>query len=130
RRLVVTLRATRKRTLRRGGEGPTTETEVVHEFSLELAGEETYASGEHDFALDLPAEIESRVDVGGLLGDALRAARAVRSMSEGRLRWRLGATLEIPWKRNLAKAIDLNVREEPGADIDEPPPPRAPRTPP
>ncbi|MEZ4454385.1 MAG: hypothetical protein R3B09_33345 [Nannocystaceae bacterium] len=126
RRLIVTLRATRSRSVRSSGQGPTTETEVVHDFSIELAGEETYESGEHDFTLDLPWQIESKVDVGGFLGDALKMARAVQSMNAGRLRWRLTATLEIPWRRNLSKSIDLNVREEAVDEDDPPPPPRPP----
>lgn len=120
--LTVVLRATRRTRVRGGGQGAAVEDEVIHEFSVALGGEQVYESGEHEFALELPRELEARAEVGGLLGDAVRAARAFKSMTEGRLRWRLVVTLVIPWKRNLSKAFDVNVLEELGEPEVEPPP--------
>lgn len=123
--LVVVLRATRRRLVQ--GQSPSYQDEVVHEFSAGLGGEQTYESGEHRFAIELPCELESRPEVGGLFGQAVSAARAFKSMTEAKLRWRLVVTLVIPWKRNLSKAFDINVFEELG-DPDETPPPAGARS--
>jgi hypothetical protein len=120
--LMVALRATRRR-LVHAGQGSSYQDEVVHEFSVGLGGEETYESGEHPFAIELPRELDMRSEAGGVFGQAVAAARAFKSMTEAKLRWRLVVTLVIPWKRNLSKAFGINVFEEVGEPEDTPPPP-------
>jgi hypothetical protein len=129
RRLVVALRAHRRRNAlgaiaaRARDAGP--REEMMFEFECNVAGEGTFESGEHRFAIDIPTEIDASVQAGGLLGDALRAVKTVDSLTHGQLRWRLTAFLDIPWKRNLSNAIDIAVREDaPDIDDEEDPPPR------
>lgn len=115
-RLVVALEATRKRyVMERGADGrtsrvPRRETLVHHE--VELGGERTYESGVRNFTVPIPHRIEAKVELDGMIGDALRAAQALRSMTESPIHWTLTAFLDIPWKRNLSKQIDLAVRAD------------------
>ena len=115
RRLVVALEATRKRmTAQRRSDGrvsPVQKTETLVDHKVEVAGEQTFHSGQHRFEIHVPTTIEAKVDVGGTLGDVINAAQAVRSMTSSPVRWKLKAYLDIPWKRNLSKDIDLSVRE-------------------
>ncbi|EDM76466.1 hypothetical protein PPSIR1_00867 [Plesiocystis pacifica SIR-1] len=115
RRLVVALVATRKRmTAQRGSDGrvaPVQRTETLVDHQVDVEGEQSFVSGRHRFAIHIPDSIEAKVDVGGTLGDVLNAAQAVRSMTASPIRWKLRAYLDIPWKRNLSKAIDLSVRD-------------------
>ncbi|MEM9463309.1 MAG: hypothetical protein AAGF11_54710 [Myxococcota bacterium] len=133
--LTVTLQATRRRRVlvedHRRGRRTAMRNEVIYEFVGEVGGEQTYASGEHAFAVELPLTIEVPVEVDGLLGDALRAVRTVQAMTERPIRWQLVATLVIPWKRNLSKAIDLAVRDASEGPSSQPPKskPRTPETP-
>ena len=128
RHLSVTLRATRKRlaleNLGRRGGARRMETEVAFEHIIEVRGEQTFESGQFSFDVDIPTEIDPPVEIGGLLGDALRGAAALKSMTESKLRWKLIATLEIPWKRNVQHEIDVAVRME-----QRPPAPPAPPRP-
>lgn len=113
-RLVVALRATRKRYVKqRGSDGrvsPVQRDETLVDHEVELAGERTYQSGVHRFTVPIPARMDAKVEIDGLLGDALRAAQTLRSMTESPIRWKLVAFLDIPWKRNLSKEIDLAIR--------------------
>lgn len=113
-RLVVTLRATRKRYVaQRSSDGrvaPVQRTETLVEHEVELGGERSYDSGAHSFTVRVPARIDAKLDVGGKLGDVLQAAQAFKSMTESPIRWKLVACLDIPWKRNLTKEIDVSVQ--------------------
>lgn len=114
-RLVVTLRATRKRYVaQRASDGrvaPVQRSEVLVDHEVELDGERSYDSGVHQFEVRIPARIDAKVDVGGKLGDLLSAAQTIKSMTESPIRWELVAFLDIPWKRNLSKETDLSVHE-------------------
>jgi hypothetical protein len=113
-RLVVALRATRKRyVVQRGSDGrsgPVQRSETLVEHEVELGGERSYDSGTQQFTIHVPARIDAKLDLDGVIGDALRAAQALRSMTESPIHWTLTAFLDIPWKRNLSKQIDLSVR--------------------
>lgn len=113
-RLVVTLRATRKRyVVQRGSDGrtaPVQRNETIVEHEVELDGARTYESGTQQFTVHIPARIDAKVELDGKLGDVLRAAQTLRSMTESPIHWTLTACLDIPWKRNLSKQIDLSVR--------------------
>jgi hypothetical protein len=133
RRLVVAVKARRKpnalgRIAGRARESTPGE-ETVFDFESTIAGERIYEGGEHRFAIDLPDALDPSIDAGGLLGDALRAARTVHSLTQGQLRWTLVAFLDIPWKRNLSNSIEIAVRDD-ASDLDddepEPAPPPAP----
>ena len=121
---MVALRASRKRLAvenlasRKGGR--TFKTERVYDFEAIVEGEQTFESGEFRFEVDVPLEIDTKVNAGGLLGDALRAAQTVKSMAEGQLRWRLVAFLDIPWKRNVTNEIELAIRDIDLSDDDDP----------
>lgn len=67
------------------------------------------AGGEHRFAIALPTELDARVEVDGVFGDTLRTIQSLRSMTESSTRWVLAGVLEIPWKRNLSKEVELCV---------------------
>lgn len=114
-RLVVVLEASRKRYVtQRGSDGrvsPVQRTETLINHEVEVAGERSYDSGSHRFTVHLPTKIDAKINVGGTLGDVLNAAQAVKSMTESPIKWKLRAILDIPWKRNLSKQIDLAVRE-------------------
>jgi hypothetical protein len=113
-RLVIALRATRKRTvIQRGSDGrtaPVQRSETLVEHEVELGGEQTYESGTRQFTVPIPGHIDAKVELDGMLGDALRAAQAVRSMTSSPIHWTLTAFLDIPWKRNLSKQIDVSIR--------------------
>jgi len=113
-RLVVALRATRKRyVMQRGSDGrtaPVQRSETIVDHEVELGGQHTYESGVRQFTVPIPARIDAKVEVDGLIGDVLRGAQALRSMTESPIHWTLTAFLDIPWKRNLSKQIDLSVR--------------------
>jgi hypothetical protein len=115
-RLVVALRATRKRyVLQRGSDGrtaPVQRSETLVEHEVELGGERTYESGTAQFTIHIPDRIDAKVDVNGVIGDALRAAQTLRSMTESPIHWTLTAVLDIPWKRNLSKQIDVSIRSD------------------
>ncbi|HVI01090.1 MAG TPA: hypothetical protein VM869_20370 [Enhygromyxa sp.] len=115
-RLVVTLRATRKRyVVQRGSDGrssPVQRNETIVEHEVELGGERTYESGTHSFTVHIPDRIAAKVEIDGMLGDALRAAQTLRSMTESPIHWTLTGFLDIPWKRNVSKQIDLSIRAD------------------
>ncbi len=131
-RLSIALRARRARipieNLRKRNATPL-QTEDVFDFAVDVDGDRTYETGEHTFAIDIP-EDPPEPEVPGFLGDALKAARAFQSMTQSELRWRLVATLHLPWKRNLTKTIDVVVRDASQRPAPPPPPPRKPREPP
>jgi hypothetical protein len=115
-RLIVVLRATRKRTvIERGSDGrtsPVQRNETLVEHEVELGGQRTYESGTHQFTVPIPNRIDAKVELDGMIGDALRAAQAIRSMTQSPIHWTLTAVLDIPWKRNISKHIDLSIRAE------------------
>jgi hypothetical protein len=104
------------------------ELEDVFDLAVELAGAQRYASGSFAFAIDIPDEIPT-VELEGLLGQALRAARAFKSLTHGELRWRLVAWLEIPWKRNLQHEAAIVVNEARPRPKTAPPPTKPPPRP-
>ncbi|MCA9681142.1 MAG: hypothetical protein KC457_03035, partial [Myxococcales bacterium] len=125
RRLLVVLFATRKRLAvenlaqpKGKRSAPTMQDERVYEFELTVTGEQVFTSGRHRFEVDLPYALDHAVQGGGLFGDALRAVQTAKSMTQHHPRWKLRATLDIPWKRNLSKTIDLAVREIGSSDVD------------
>ena len=132
-RLVLALRAKRTRipveNLRNEQATPL-QFEDVFDIAVDVAGEQTFQSGSYFFAIDVPDEVPEE-EVGGLIGDALKAARALKAMTQTELRWRLVAWLEIPWKRNLKKEVAIAVNEpRPKAPAPPPPPTPPPYRPP
>ncbi len=114
RRLVVALRATRKRLGVSSSGGKTTPVqkhETIIDHEIEVSGEQTYETGSHYFALHVPDRVDPEIRVKGPLGDLLEGVQAVRSMTDSPIKWTLVAFLDIPWKRNLSKSIDLTIRE-------------------
>ena len=133
-RLVIALRAKRTRipveNLREKQATPL-QFEDVFDIAVDVAGEQTYENDStYFFSIDVPDK-EPDENVGGLIGDALKAARAFKAMTETELRWRLVAWLEIPWKRNLKKEVSISVNEPrpkaPAPPPPQPPPPAPPR---
>lgn len=130
-RLVIALRAKRTRipieNLRNKQATPL-QLEDVFDLAVDVAGERTYDNGSmYAFSIDVPDK-EPEEKIGGLIGDALEAARAFKAMTETELRWRLVAWLEIPWKRNLKKEVAISVNE-PRPKAPAPPPPPSPAPP-
>lgn len=114
RRLVVALRATRKRLsvkTTNGKTAPVQQQQTIVDHEIDVGGEQTYETGSHYFALHVPDRIDPEIKVKGPLGDLLEGVQAVRSMTDSPIKWTLVAFLDIPWKRNLSKTIDLTVRE-------------------
>lgn len=111
-RLLVALRATRSKVgFERGQDGKhdkVTRNETVHREVIELGGQKLYESGSFAFALFVP-EIDAPVEQGGVLGDVLRAAKALDQMRSSPITWTLMGMLEIPWRRNLSKKLPVSV---------------------
>ena len=57
----------------------------------------------------MPVRLAPKVDVDGVLGDAVRVAQSLHSMTATPIEWTLVGFLDIPWKRNLSKQIDVSV---------------------
>lgn len=96
-----------------GKQTQTKHTETLCDMERELAGARSYHRDSYSFELTIPSDIDKpiEVDSGGILGDV---ARVVQSVAQGRslpASWRIVAKLDIPWKRNLEKKVDITVRE-------------------
>ena len=109
--LEVSLEATRKRiTIEKnnGRTGTRTVTDTVFKRVVQVSQAGTHESGTYPFEIDVPSE-ESEIEVEGWLGNAVRAAQALKAMTEGELRWSVIATLEVPWRRNLKTKIPVTL---------------------
>ncbi|MEM6993399.1 MAG: hypothetical protein AAF721_22995 [Myxococcota bacterium] len=125
-RLVITLQAWRTRIPienLRNKQATTLARESVYILAQDIADERTFESGRFPFTFDIPDE-PTEIEVDGLLGEAVKAARAFKGLTEGELRWELEAHLEIPWKRNLHKKVRISIG---AAKPDESPPPAPPQ---
>lgn len=114
RRLVVALRASLKRLSVKTGSGkatPVQQHETIIDHQVDVGGEQTYETGTHYFAVHVPDRIDPEIKVKGPLGDLLEGVQAVRAMTDSPIKWTVVAFLEIPWKRNLSRTIDLTVRD-------------------
>lgn len=115
-RLVVGLRAS-QRTIeytKVGGVRAANATRTtVFSFEHELAGLQSYASGEHRFELPIPADARDLRATpgtgGGTLGSVARTVASVVTPTAGPIEWQVWVTLEIPWSRNLDHAVDVIV---------------------
>jgi hypothetical protein len=114
-RLVLAIRATqglvsygRDST---GARSLETDQVVVFKHNAELAGERTYSDGEtFSGELVIPADVLDREpEIPGTIGQVARAVQSVTSPRKLPLEWRVMALLEIPWKRNLKKVVDVTV---------------------
>jgi hypothetical protein len=114
-RLVLAIRATQGLVSygkdASGGRSLKTDQLVVYRQNLELAGERTYSDGEtYQGELTLPADVLDREpEIPGTIGQVARAISSVTSPRKLPLEWRVMALLDIPWKRNLKKVLDLAV---------------------
>ncbi len=87
----------------------------IYEFEIELASTQTFKSRRYDFELRIPSnaiEVEPGVRSGGVLGDVARVVSSVTTRPTDPVAWSVFAFLDIPWKRNLAEAVDIAVTEE------------------
>jgi hypothetical protein len=114
RRLVVTLRARQKLvTLKRGDGGRSVGASHVdvYQFDLELGGAKTYESETLPFELTVPPDaLDLRPGAPSTpLGEVARTIASAVSPSAGPIEWQVGATLEIPWGRNLTSEVDIVV---------------------
>jgi hypothetical protein len=122
-RLVVQIRAfrTEKKIVLDSNGRPHTRTsnKTLHQLERQLDGKRTYLSGQQfHFSLQIPSQIESQFQLskdlsGTRIGNVLSVANAVhqsvRSMTDSTIHWTLSAYLEIPWKVNLTRVVQLNV---------------------
>lgn|GEM_PF-2152567 len=112
-RLVVRLVATRQRVrfeLRPNGKREKVLShEVEYEFDCELSGERTYTNGEYPFAIHVPTTIDAKSKAGGVIGDVVRAVQSLDELRRTPLRWRLVGFLDVPWKRNVKKKLDVSI---------------------
>ncbi|HTM22692.1 MAG TPA: hypothetical protein VL172_19350 [Kofleriaceae bacterium] len=114
-RLVLAIRATQGLVSygkdASGGKSLKTDQLVVYRQNVELAGERAYADGErYQGELTLPADVlEREPEIPGTIGAVARAISSVTSPRRLPLEWRVMALLEIPWKRNLKKVLDIAV---------------------
>lgn len=95
-----------------GGKSQTTHTETVHDFELELAGEQTYESAEFGFELVVPddaKQAEPEITAGGVVGDVARVVAAVATAGRTTLSWSVYSLLDIPWKRGVRASTDIAV---------------------
>lgn len=113
-RLVLAIRATQTVAKVGGREQPVVQTGsvVVWKHNVELAGNRDYEDGESfSGEIVIPADVLDMQPPmpDGPLGQVVSAVNAVRSATKLPLRWRAMALLDIPWKRNIKKVIDVTV---------------------
>lgn len=118
-RLVVRLFAIGSRThFEKNEAGKTTvqERETLYSFDLEVDGEKSYEEGAHiyEFSLTIPADAENEpsTEDTGILGDVVKFASSLSQGVKRPTQWKLRAFLDIPWKRNLKKELDIEVSVE------------------
>jgi len=117
-RLVVRISAVGTRTrFEKNQEGKTMvqERETLYSFDLEVDGQKTYEEGAHiyEFSIRIPtdADDEDSLPDAGVLSDVLRFASSLSQGSKRPTQWKLRAFLDIPWKRNLNKELELQVSD-------------------
>ena len=117
-RLVVGLRGSRQKTSYSKGAGgkqsQDTHDELVHEFEIELAGEQAFEAGVYDFELHIPTdaiEVKPEIRADGLLGDVARVVTSIATSGTSSVSWQVFAFLDIPWKRNLNHKVDIAVTD-------------------
>ena len=115
-KLVIGLVGTRKKisysTSASGSKTQETHTETVHDFEIELGGERDYETESFEISLPVPTEAvkrEPEIKTGGVLGDVARVVASVKAADTTPVRWKVYATLDIPWKRNLSSSVDVAV---------------------
>lgn len=115
-RLVVGLRASQRTveyTKIGGVQSASTTKSGIYRFEHELAGAQSYASGELAFELPVPPDaLDLRATAGtggGTIGDVARTVASVVAPTAGPIEWQVWATLEIPWSRNLDHTVDVVV---------------------
>lgn len=130
-RLIVSLRATRvavpMATLA-GRRGKSLERQLLFNNSVTVCDAMTFDSGEHTFEIEVP-DAEPETELSGPLGDIVRAAQTLKSMTERPIQWSLRAAVEIPWKRNLQTETQIVIDAAPAhkPEPQSPPPKREPR---
>lgn len=116
-RLVVKLIGTRQRVSysknAAGGQSQTTHTESLCELERELDGSRSYLNESYSFELAIPSDIDKSAKIvdNGVLGDVARVVQSVASAHHLPAAWHVEVTLDIPWKRNVKKKVDITVRE-------------------
>lgn len=101
-RLVVALIGARR------GDGDADETffELIHE----LAGADTYGSGEYEFDIQIPDDaIAPTPSSEGFIGDLAKTVEALAKGSKRPATWRVVAGLDIPWRRNIKSKVDITI---------------------
>lgn len=116
-RLVVELLGTRERVSYEksaaGGQSQKTHTETLCHLERELDGARSYFNESYSFELAIPRDIDKSASVtdAGVLGDVARVVQSVTNAHYLPAGWRVVATLDIPWKRNITKKVDISVGE-------------------
>ena len=115
-RLVVRLYAVGTRThfvKNESGKTLAQERETLYKFDLEVDGEKTYEEGAHmyEFSIRIPTDAENEAELpeAGIVGDVLKFASSLSQGIKRPTTWTLRAFLDIPWKRNLKKELEIQV---------------------
>jgi hypothetical protein len=114
-RLVVGLRGTRDRTTvvrdSRGHRSQRRETETVYEFEQQLDGKRSYQTDGYDVHLAIPIDaVAGRLQTPeGTLGDVLRVVSSLVDVGPRPVVWHVYAFLDIPWKANVKRQIQITV---------------------
>ena len=123
-RLVVKLVGTRERiSYEKNATGKQTQTkhvEQVCDIERELDGSRSYLDESYSFEIAIPSDLDipDRAADDGAMDNIARVARVARAVQSAvtsahhmPAAWRVEATLDVPWKRNVTKKVDITVRE-------------------
>lgn len=116
-RLVVRLIGTRERVSYEknatGRQSQTKHTETLCDIERELDGARSYLDQDYRFELAIPSDLDkgAKITQDGVLGDVARVVQSVVSAHHMPAAWRVEVTLDVPWKRNVSKKVDITVRE-------------------
>ncbi len=86
----------------------------TYTFDLTLGGEQEYTSGEYPFEMTIPTEAYPRglqpvQTGGGMLGTALGLLSRFSPIGQSVYTYAIEARLDIPWKFDLTKKVDITI---------------------
>ena len=86
-----------------------------YSFDLTLDGEKEYTRGEYPFEMTIPGEAYPRglqgaqESAGGMLGTAIGLLSRFSPLGQTIYRYAVEARLDIPWKFDLTKKVDITI---------------------
>jgi len=86
----------------------------ILDFTQPLDGEKEYKPGDpmvYPFKIIIPKDLFNKAKKEGALGSVVSAMQTMQSMSS-RTTFHLDARLDIPWKTDVSKKVQINITKE------------------